>query len=280
MHTRWVPTWKVIDGETTAEARLVIKGTQDPDLQQGLVETAVRVSLHPSHLQFLSLHAVKKRAGWSLEVKNASLQADRSRRDVFVHAPPEWGPRCRTRTWQLRVPAYGLHDAPVAFYATLQKYLPDKERNIKVAGLNFRDSSRDPRLYYVVGGTRNPAGASTTHIDDILGRGGAGIMEEVRVSLTHRFGAKGIQETNFTSAGAEISQKKDFSVAITQKRPGMDSNYSRRLLNYGNIDKGLSGLSGIHDCRWKLGEPRWLATASRPDMCARLAVFAAKVHQL
>ena len=61
-------------------------------------------------------------------------------------------------------------------------------------------------------------------------------MEEVRVSLTHRFGAKGIQETNFTNAGAEISQKKDLSDAISQKRPRMDSNYSRRLLNYGNID--------------------------------------------
>ena len=55
--TRWVPTREVIEGNASEKARLVEKGFKDPDLHQGLVETAGCVSLRSSHLQLLSLCA-------------------------------------------------------------------------------------------------------------------------------------------------------------------------------------------------------------------------------
>ena len=48
---RWVLPRKVIEGKTSARARLVVKGLQDPDLRRELVETAGCVDLRSSHLQ-------------------------------------------------------------------------------------------------------------------------------------------------------------------------------------------------------------------------------------
>ena len=48
--SRWVLTWKMVDGVKSAKARLVAKGFQDPDLQEGLVDTSGCVSLRSSHL--------------------------------------------------------------------------------------------------------------------------------------------------------------------------------------------------------------------------------------
>ena len=55
--TRWVLTWTVVDGVITVKARLVANGYQEPDLKDGLVETAGCVSLRSSHLQVVSLAA-------------------------------------------------------------------------------------------------------------------------------------------------------------------------------------------------------------------------------
>ena len=80
--TRWVLTWKAADGVKTAKGRLVAGGFQDPDLENGLVETSGRVSLRPSHLQVVSLAALRGRRLWSLDIKNACVQADGFGRDV------------------------------------------------------------------------------------------------------------------------------------------------------------------------------------------------------
>ena len=87
--SRWVLTWKMVDGVKSAKARLVAKGFQDPDLQAGLVDTSGCVCLRTSHLQVISPSALKKWRLWSLDIKNACLQADPLQRNVFLQAPPE-----------------------------------------------------------------------------------------------------------------------------------------------------------------------------------------------
>ena len=57
--TRWVLTWKMVEGKQCIKARLAAKGFQDPDLQEGLVDTSGCVSLRSSHLQVISLSALK-----------------------------------------------------------------------------------------------------------------------------------------------------------------------------------------------------------------------------
>ena len=60
---------------------------------------------------------------WSLDIKNAFLQAEPLRRDVFSQAPPDGESSDSHRFWKLNAPAYGLIDAPVVFHRALRKYL-------------------------------------------------------------------------------------------------------------------------------------------------------------
>ena len=69
--SRWVSTWKMVDGIKKAKARLVAKRFQDPDLTEGLVDTSGCVSLRSSHLQVASLSALNKWRIWSLDIRNA-----------------------------------------------------------------------------------------------------------------------------------------------------------------------------------------------------------------
>ena len=94
---RLVLTWGTVEGKKCVKARLAAKGFQGPDLQDGLVETSKCVSFRPSHLQVIPLSAIRKWKLCSLDIKNAFLQADGFERDVFLHAPPAWAPRCQKK---------------------------------------------------------------------------------------------------------------------------------------------------------------------------------------
>ena len=97
------------------------KGYQYPDLQDGLIETSGSVSLRSSHLQVISLAALRRWKLWSIDIKNAFLQADGIGRDVFMQSPPEWCPGDIRRIWKLNAPAYGLIDAPAASHRSLKR---------------------------------------------------------------------------------------------------------------------------------------------------------------
>ena len=47
------------DAKKCVKAKLVAKDHEDPDLQEGIVETSGRVSLRSSNLQVISLRAIK-----------------------------------------------------------------------------------------------------------------------------------------------------------------------------------------------------------------------------
>ena len=69
--TRWFLTWKLVEGVKTVKARLAAQGFQDPDPQDGAVDTSGRANLRPSDLQIVSLSALKNWKRWNLEIKNA-----------------------------------------------------------------------------------------------------------------------------------------------------------------------------------------------------------------
>ena len=71
--TRWVWTWKIVDGEKCVEARLLAEGFQDTDVQEGLVDTPGCVSLRSSHVRVFSISAIKKWGIRSLGITLAFL---------------------------------------------------------------------------------------------------------------------------------------------------------------------------------------------------------------
>ena len=268
MDTRWVLTWKDLEGKRTVKARLVARGFQDPDLAAGLVDTSSCVSLRSSHLQVISLSALKKWKLWSLDIKNAFLQADPFSREVYLHAPREWCPRAHSQIWRLNAPAYGLNDAPVEFHKTLKRYLVKSTESPKLVSLRFETSKLDPCLYTVFTGCDEAVGTFSTHNDDILGCGAPGVLDRTRQYLEHRFGALKVQERKFMHVGLELVQSPDFSVTLTQEE------FTRRLQpleTSPELWKRRQGPLSEDEkllCQCKMGELCWLATVSRPDICA------------
>ena len=185
-----------------------------------------------------------------------------------------------SRIWRLNAPAYRLNDAPVEFHKTLKRYLVKSEESLKLVGLRFETSKLDPCLYTVFTADSEAVGIFSTHIDDILGCGAPGVLERTRKYLEHRFGALKVQERTFVHVGMELTQVLDFSVTLTQKEftsrlqpletsPAL---WKRRQGPLSDEEKLL------RQC--KMGELCWLSTASRPDICARLAQLASKVNAL
>ena len=43
--TRWVLTWKMVEGFKTVKARMVVRGSQGSDLKEGVVDASGRASL-------------------------------------------------------------------------------------------------------------------------------------------------------------------------------------------------------------------------------------------
>ena len=98
-------------------------------------------------------------------------------------------------------------------------------------------------------------------------------MEKVKVCDTRRFGAAKLQEPDFNPAGKGISQQEKVSVAVSQTAPTDELRLLPTSAELLKQRQRASDPSEIHDCQCKLGDSRWLATVSQPDICARLAIY-------
>ena len=105
-------------------------------------------------------------------------------------------------------------------------------------------------------------------------------MGRTRYFSGQRLGALKTQEYDSVHVGLELPQEADFSIELTQAEfatqlqpletcPALWKARQRPLPD----DEKLK-------CQCKLGELCWLATVSRPDICARLAQLASKVNDL
>ena len=131
-----------------APERQGASGYEDPDTQDGIVDTSDLASFRPPHLRVTSLCAVENWKRWSLDIKNTSPQVDGFSRDVFPQAPMEWELSRAKLKWELRAPAYGLNDALAACRRSPQEYLLNSGEPMNQLGLLSQVSTSDPCLYF------------------------------------------------------------------------------------------------------------------------------------
>ena len=187
-HARCVLTWGMADGKKRGEARVVAEGFQGPDLKGGLADTSGCVSLRSSHLQVVSLSAIRKWELWSSDIRIAFSQAGGFDWDVFLHAPRRWGPTCTTRAWKLKAPAYGFNDALVAFRRSLKRYLLKSELSMMCVGVRCQASTFGPCSFFVSWVEGRAVGTFTTHNDDFLGCGEPDTLTKLRKILEQHSG--------------------------------------------------------------------------------------------
>ena len=172
------------------KAHSFAKGHQGPGLKKGRVGTSGFVCLRSSHLQVISLGALKKRIIWSLDIKSAFPRADGFGRQVFLRAPVEWAPEGTHRFRKLHAPACRLHDAPAAFFRAPRRFSLNSVNPFARAALKPQISSSGPCLYII---SRK-----------VARRGEPSISSEVRRFPDPRFGTLEVQEQFFVHVGVEL----------------------------------------------------------------------------
>ena len=138
--TRWVLTRKEADGVKTVKARLVAEGYREPDLRNGNVDIADRVSPRSAHLRLISL------------VGPEEVAAVQPGNKKFL-SPGGW---IRSR---------GLSPC------SMHKYLARSVESPPSVRLRFEVSSFGAHLYRMCRKSRGAFGAIAAHIDDILACG-------------------------------------------------------------------------------------------------------------
>ena len=244
----------------------------------GSVDIAGCVCRRSPHLQVISSGALTEWPLWSLEIKNAFPQAHGFDREVYLRAPCEWNSKDTRRVWQLRKPAYRLHGAPAASHRSFHKNLVNSAKSLSSVGLRRDVSSFDPFMYFAYRKSGSAVGVLANHIDDILGCGVPDLLVEARGFLDKRFGEMEAEEESFVHAGMELGQEKDFSATSTHA----DFTKNLKLLPtspelWAGRKEPLS-MGYIKLRQRKSGKLRWVATVSRPDICARLAPIASRVN--
>ena len=109
-----------VGGAKAAKAQLVAEGYRDPDLRNGSVGAAGCVSRRSSHLQLISLGALKTWSIWSVDFKNPFPQEDGFGREVFLRTPRERNSKNDRRVWRMRALAYGHYGVPVSSHQSLR----------------------------------------------------------------------------------------------------------------------------------------------------------------
>ena len=144
------------------------------------MDTSGRVSLRSFHLQAISLCSMRRWKLRSLDIKVAFLRADGFYRDVFIQATAAWEPLRSDRVWELRAPAFGQGDFPMAFRRLLTRHTSNSGPSTKRVVMLRRASTFEPCLFFISRNTGHVVGAFATQIDGILACGRADVLPKFR----------------------------------------------------------------------------------------------------
>ena len=198
-------------------ARQAATRSQKPDPRDGEVETAGCVSKRSSHLQVISLGALKKWESWRLDISDAFPRADGFCRDIYVRAPGEWISKDARRIMKLEAPAYSLGGSPAAFRQSWREYSVESVESPFKVGHRFEAPSVDPSLYFVLRISGGAVGAIARNIGDFSGCGEPDLLLKARRFSERRFGKLKVQETPLMHMGMALAQEDDFSATSTQE---------------------------------------------------------------
>ena len=100
--------------------------------QMCIVDAAGCASLRSSYLQEVR----------SVEIYHPFLQVDGFRPEVYFRGHSGRKSQGAGRVWKSQDPAYGLNDAPAAFYETPHGYLLDVDGSTKLVRLNLKPRAK------------------------------------------------------------------------------------------------------------------------------------------
>ncbi|OLP95920.1 Copia protein [Symbiodinium microadriaticum] len=216
IHMRWILTWKPVDGGgQKAKARAVLLGYQDPKYEHRA--TTAPVMTRQTRQMQLQLTAMRK---WQLQkgdVSGAFLQGREYPDELFCVPCPEicqaMGLAEGTVT-RLRRACYGLVDAPLEWYRTVDSFLQD-------LGLERTQADACAWVWRPEGRLR---GMISGHVDDFLFSGGSGDRgwQAILDKIKQQFKWGDWEQDRFVQCGVQVEKTPEgFSLSQPQYLEGV-----------------------------------------------------------
>ena len=259
----WIIAEKLYgDGTKGCKARLVAHGNQLHNSVPKDSPTARKTTLRLTT-------SLCVQYGWKMhncDVTAAFLQSTHMLREVCV-LPPKDVPRSRGTLWRLTRPCYGLPEASMCWFLTVNKDL--KERGMK-------EIMMDPAAYYWAPEGKLK-GIYVSHVDDAYYCGDEDFHVMIMKPLFEKFKMGQIMEGDFRSLGWNVKTNDRKEITVSQK------DYIESKVEKLNILKKKDQLvsSALTDdqtakLRAKIGMLRWLADQTRPDVAHSCLVLNTK----
>ena len=106
------------------------------------------------------------------------------------------------------------------------------------------------------------------------------MLSEARDFSEYRCGALKEQERPFVNANAAAYKESDFPAPATRAESAKNLKLIPTSPGLWVFRQRPLSVGAIESRQCKLVELRWLATVSRPDICARLALLASRANSL
>ena len=275
MTSRWILTWKDDDKEPTGrrpKARLVVRGYQDPELDQVTTDSPT-LSRDARMLLFQTVASQNWRLQ-NFDITTAFLRGRADGRELAMEPVPELKQLLRMSDSEiclLEGNAYGRVDAPLLFYKEFRKHLE---------AVGFEAHPLDNCLY-LLRNKRDPSildGILGTHVDDGVGGGNHHYdvaLEKLQQHLP--FGSREYDRFRFT--GLDIEQLPDYSIRISQRNyiEKIDPIDIPKLRRNQKEEEATPG--EIHALRGLCGSLQYAAVHSRPDIATKVSGLQKSVPQ-
>lgn len=255
-------TWVLCNKGEEVRARLVARGYEESDEVQKDSPTLAKSSLRT----LLCTAAAHKWVCETTDIKSAFLQGSQLERDVYIK-PPKEAEEAPGKIWKLVTCLYGLRDASRQWYFKVRTGL---------LGQNFKQSERDPGLFYKHDDSGKLTGIVGVHVDDFIHAGTAEFSRLHLGPVLESFKIGKNEKEQFKYTGFQINQTKN-GISMDQ------SAYTRDCIEIvpveparlKNKDAELTEKERS-DLRKMTGSLNWVVRATRPDMCFEMIDLSTK----
>ena len=279
------PTVMDETGQYKAKARLVLLGFKHPDLAardartgQRKLATAAPTLTRTSRNLLLQAAALDEHVVESADAKSAFLQSERrlEGKPLFTPGVEEVSHALGVSPgWAIQVVGafYGLTIAPRLFWLNTDDYMRRR------GGMTH--PCEKCVWIFLSKDQKRVIGRIGAHVDDFLICGSETDKEwqQVRESIRQMYEWSPWQKGNFTFAGCEIQQLKDFSVVVTQK----DFCHALKIVDIENdksrSDQDLLQPHEITQFRGAIMKASWRAVQTAPQFAARVNILASKANK-
>ena len=257
----WIVTEKLYGEIVGCKARLVVHGNQEYNDIRSDSPTVTKQSLR-------LVFTLAAQFGWEVitsDVTSAFLQSDKLDREVFVQPPSDI--RSPGTLWRLEKPMYGLDDAGLKWYNTID----NKLRNIGCQRLHTDLAV----FYYIKEGKLK--GIIAWHVDDMITTGEEIFYTDVIKPLMESVKFGSTADGAYRCLGWNVRHSEG-SILVSQ------SDYIASKIDYLDIDKKNRSNEEILNeeesgkIKASIGKLRWLSDQTRPDIAYDLLELSIGAH--